>query len=97
MPRTAWVRGNCIQLVAEMSKITIQLELDEQQAQQYLQWLNVQFDTTMAEVWYSDRYRDVPSGQRAPQVVRDIPHLLGISRTRRELQKQLATGEGHPQ
>lgn len=77
-----------------MSKITIQLEFDEQQAKQYLQWLNAQFDTTMAEVWYSDRYRDVPAGIRAPRVVRDIPHLIGISRTRRELHKQLiATGE----
>jgi hypothetical protein len=73
-----------------MSKITIQLELDEQLAKQYLLWLNAQFDTTMAEVWYSDRYRNVPAGMRAPCVVRDIPHLLGISRTRRELQKQLA-------
>ncbi|RSC26475.1 hypothetical protein EGT09_08620 [Pseudomonas putida] len=77
-----------------MSKITIQLELDEQQAKQYLLWLNAQFDTTMAEVWYSDRYRDVPAGVRAPRVVQDIPHLIGISRTRRELQKQLgATAE----
>ncbi len=72
-----------------MSKITIQLEFDEQQAKQYLLWLNAQFDTTMAEVWYSDRYRDVPAGVRAPRVVQDIPHLIGISRTRRELQKQL--------
>ncbi|MNF03609.1 hypothetical protein D3C80_2029670 [compost metagenome] len=48
----------------------------------------------MAEVWYSDRYREVPAGIRAPRVVRDIPHLIGISRTRRELHKQLiATGE----
>ena len=78
-----------------MSKITIQLMFDEQLAKQYLLWLNAQFDTTMAEVWYSDRYRNVPAGMRAPHGGRDIPHLLGISRTRRELQKQLAGhGEG---
>jgi len=89
MPRSAWVRGNCIPLVAEMSNITIQLKLDEQQAKQYLQWLNSQYDTTMAEVWYSDRYRYVPSGQRAPKVMLDLPHLAGICRTRSELKKQL--------
>ncbi|MCP3788940.1 hypothetical protein [Pseudomonas sp. N2-11] len=73
-----------------MSKITLQLELDRQQAKHYLLWLNTQFDTTIAEVWYSDRYRDVPVGLRGPRVLRDIPHLVGISRTRRELHRQLA-------
>lgn len=94
MPRPAWVRGNCIQLVATMTKITIQLELDEQQAERYLQWLNFQYSTTMAEVWHSDRYRHVPSGERGPKVLRDVPHLVGIGRTCRELKKKLAcTGE----
>ena len=72
-----------------MSNITIQLELNQQQAEQYLQWLNSQYDTTMADVWYSDRYRNVPRGQRAPKVLLDIPHLTGICRTRNELKKQL--------
>ncbi|TDF86316.1 hypothetical protein [Pseudomonas sp. H9] len=72
-----------------MSNITIQLKLDEQQAKQYLRWLNSQYDNTMAEVWYSDRYRHVPSGQRGPQVLLDLPHLAGICRTRSELKKQL--------
>lgn len=90
MPRSAWVRGNCILPVADMSKITIQLELDEQQAQRYLQWLNSQFDTTMAEVWHSDRYRNVPTGKRGSKVLSDIPYLVGIGRTCRELRKQLA-------
>ncbi|GLO54794.1 hypothetical protein PPUJ20066_08300 [Pseudomonas putida] len=89
MPRIAWVRGNCIQSVAEMSKITLQLKLNEQQAKHYLQWLNSQYDTTMAEVWYSDRYRHVPSGERGPRVLLDLPHLAGICRTRSELKKQL--------
>lgn len=74
-----------------MSNITIQLELNQQQAEQYLQWLNSQYDTTMADVWYSDRYRNVPSAQRAPKVLKDIPHLAGICRTRSELKKQLDT------
>ena len=47
------------------------------------------YDTTMADVWYSDRYRNVPSAQRAPKVLKDIPHLAGICRTRSELKKQL--------
>lgn len=72
-----------------MSNITIQLELNEQQAKQYLQWLNSQYDTTMADIWYSDRYRNVPSAQRAPKVLQDVPHLAGICRTRSELKKQL--------
>ena len=91
MPRFAWVRGNCIQLVANMSKITIKLELEEQQAERYLQWLNSQYSTTMAEVWHSDRYRHVPSGERGPKVLRDVPHLVGIGRTCRELKKQLGS------
>ncbi|AWY43729.1 hypothetical protein DKY63_28930 [Pseudomonas putida] len=76
-----------------MSNITIQLELNEQQAKQYLQWLNSQYDTTMADIWYSDRYRNVPSAQRAPKVLHDVPHLAGICRTRNELKKQLGAVE----
>lgn len=77
-----------------MSKITIQLELDEQQAERYLQWLDTQYSTTMAEVWHSDRYRHVPCGERGPKVLRDVPHLVGIGRTSRALKKQLgSTGE----
>ncbi|MHA6159480.1 hypothetical protein ACX3X6_01005 [Pseudomonas sichuanensis] len=72
-----------------MSKITIKLELDEQQAERYLQWLDTQYSTTMAEVWHSDRYRHVPSGERGHKVLRDVPHLVGIGRTCRELKKQL--------
>ncbi|WP_409295401.1 hypothetical protein [Pseudomonas sp. KCJK8670] len=74
-----------------MSKITIQLELDEQQAERYLQWLDTQYSTTMAEVWHSDRYRHVPSGERGHKVLRDVPHLVGIGRTCRELKKQLGS------
>lgn len=74
-----------------MTKITIHLELNQEQAKHYLQWLNSQFTTTMADVWYSDRYRNIPCGERAPLVMKDVPHLTGISRTRRELEKQLAS------
>lgn len=91
MPRSAWVRGNCIPLVADMSKITLQIELDEQQAKHYLQWLCSQYNLTMADVWYSDRYRNVPSGERGPKVLADVPHLQGICRTRKALEAQLST------
>ncbi|CAB5643237.1 Uncharacterised protein [Pseudomonas putida] len=98
MPRSAWVRGNCIQLVAEMSNITIQFTLDEQQAKQYLQWLAGQYTNAMAEVWYSDRYRNVPDGQRGRKVLQDLPHLRGICRTHKALEAQLkAAATGHAQ
>ena len=74
-----------------MSKITIQLELDEQQAKKYLQWLTSQYEVTMADLWYSDRYRNVPASQRGPKVLQDLPYLAGICRTRCELKKQLDT------
>lgn len=93
MPAAAWVRGNCTLLVADMTNITIQLELNPDQAKHYLAWLNSQYTTTMADVWYSDRYRNVPCGERAPQVMRDVPHLAGISRTKRELEKKLGTAD----
>lgn len=89
MPRSAWVRGNCIPLVAKMSNITIQLTLDEHQAKQYLQWLAGQYTNAMSEVWYSDRYRNVPSGQRGRKVLQDLPYLRGISRTHKALEAQL--------
>ncbi|MFV2945276.1 hypothetical protein [Pseudomonas japonica] len=73
-----------------MTNINIKLEMSTEQAKHYLQWLDSQFKTTMADVWYSDRYRNVPCGERAPHVMRDVPHLAGISRTRRELEKCLA-------
>ncbi|WP_070086063.1 MULTISPECIES: hypothetical protein [Pseudomonas] len=72
-----------------MSKITLQIELDEHQAKHYLLWLQSQYTLTMAEVWYSDRYRTVPAGERGPKVLADVPHLQGICRTRKALEKQL--------
>ncbi|QYX51526.1 hypothetical protein K3F44_18215 [Pseudomonas sp. S07E 245] len=77
-----------------MSKITLQIELNEQQAKHYLEWLSSQYNLTMADVWYSDRYRDVPAGERGPKVLADVPHLLGICRTRKELEKQLSPVAG---
>ncbi|MFJ7315073.1 hypothetical protein ACIQVE_20385 [Pseudomonas sp. NPDC098747] len=73
-----------------MSKITIKLELDGQQAQHYLQWLTSQYELTMADIWYSDRYRNTPSEQRGAKVLQDLPYLAGICRTRSILKKQLA-------
>ncbi len=89
MPRSAWVRGNCIPLVAEMSNITIQITLDEQQAKQYQLWLAGQFALEMSGVWYSDRYRNVPTGERGRKVLQDVPHLRGICRTRKALEDLL--------
>lgn len=85
-------------MVTNMSKITLKLELDEQQAKDYLLWLNGQYEVTMADIWHSDIYRNVPSGQRAPKVLEDLPFLAGICKTRTELKKQLVvTAMGHVQ
>lgn len=73
-----------------MSNITLHLALDERQARHYLSWLGSQFDAIMAELWFSDRYRDVPCGARGPNVLADHPHLAGIGRTCHALRKQLA-------
>lgn len=72
-----------------MRKVTIKFELEELQAKHFLQWLTNQYEITMADLWYSDRYRNVPSGQRAPKVLEDLPHLAGICKTRTELKRQL--------
>lgn len=72
-----------------MRKVTIKFELEEPQAKHFLQWLTNQYEITMADLWYSDRYRHVPSGQRAPKVLEDLPHLAGICKTRTEIKKQL--------
>lgn len=74
-----------------MSKINLQIELDEQQAKHYLQWLDSQYTLTMAEVWYSDRYRNVPAGERGSKVLADVPHLQGICRTRKALERKLSS------
>ena len=72
-----------------MSKINLQIELDEQQAKHYLQWLDSQYTLALSEVWYSDRYRNVPVGERGKQVMADMPHLRGICRTQKALALQL--------
>lgn len=82
-------KGKLHSIGGDMSKITLQIELDEQQAKHYLQWLSSQFNLTMADVWYSDRYRNVPAGERAPKVLADVPHLQGICRTRKALEQKL--------
>lgn len=95
--RCAWVGGICTLLVAEMNKITIKLEMDEHQAQHYLLWLTTQYEVTLADIWYSDRYQNVPSGQRAPKVLEDMPYLAGLCKTRSELKKQLVVIAEHAQ
>lgn len=90
--RFTWMKGNCNLLAADMSKITIQLNLDEQQANKYPQRLTNQYEVTMADLGDSDRYRKVPAGQRSSKALPDLPCLAEICCTRCELKKQLDTG-----
>jgi hypothetical protein len=72
-----------------MSSITIEITLDEQQAKKFQLWLAAQYAHAMADVWYSDRYRSVPTGERGRKVLQDLPHLRGICRTSKALETQL--------
>ena len=73
-----------------MSNINVTIQLDPKQAEAYLRWLVSQYEQAMADCWYSDKYRYVPEGFRAPRVLQDHPHIAGISRCARELRKQLS-------
>jgi hypothetical protein len=73
-----------------MSDITVSIQLNPQQGRAYLRWLVSQYEQAMADCWYSDRYRYVPEGLRAQRVLDDHPHIAGISRSARELRKQLS-------
>ncbi|WP_421684496.1 hypothetical protein HKW98_09120 [Stutzerimonas urumqiensis] len=73
--------------------ITVQITLNTQQAEAFLRWLASQYQVLMTECWYADRYRHTPSGFRAPLILQDHPHVAGVSRTARELKKQLTAGE----
>lgn len=72
-----------------MSEITVSIQLNRKQAEAYLAFMVSQYEQAMAACWYSDRYRYVPEGLRAPSVMVDHPHIAGIGRTTRELRKQL--------
>lgn len=74
-----------------MSKITIQLNLDEHQVKPCPHRLTTQHEVTMAILWYSGHHRKVPTGQRGSKVLLDLPYLAGTCRTRCELKKQLDT------
>lgn len=73
-----------------MSDINLSIQLNQSQGQAYLRWLVSQYEQAMAELWYSDRYRYVAEGLRAQRVLADHPHIAGISRSARELRKQLS-------
>lgn len=73
-----------------MSEITVSIQLNHRQAEAYLKFLVSQYEQAMAACWYSDKYRYVPEGFRAPRVLQDHPHIAGISRSARELHKQLS-------
>lgn len=72
-----------------MSTLHITVQLDRRQSERYLRWLLCQYEQTMAELWYSDRYRYTPEGLRAQRVLADHPHIAAISRTLRELRRQI--------
>jgi hypothetical protein len=76
-------------MVARMSDITVSIHLDPKQAQAYLTFLVNQYEQVMAACWFSDQYRYTPEGLRGRKVLDDHPHIAGISRTARELKKQL--------
>lgn len=72
-----------------MSDITVSIQLDPKQAKAYLTFLVSQYEQAMAACWFSDQYRYTPEGLRGRKVLADHPHIAGISRTARELKKQL--------
>ncbi|WP_397377095.1 hypothetical protein [Pseudomonas sp.] len=72
-----------------MSDITVSIQLDPKQAKAYLTFLVSQYEQAMAACWFSDQYRYTPEGLRGRKVLDDHPHIAGISRTARELKKQL--------
>jgi hypothetical protein len=76
-------------MVARMSDITVSIQLDPKQAKAYLTFLVSQYEQAMAACWFSDQYRYTPEGLRGRKVLDDHPHIAGISRTARELKKQL--------
>lgn len=73
----------------DMSNITLEIQLDRQQAEAYLRWLVSQYEQAMAECWYDDRYRHTPTGFRGPRILKDHPHIVGIGRSARELHKRM--------
>jgi hypothetical protein len=77
-------------MVAQMSDLTLSIQLNRKQAQAYLRYLVSQYEQAMADCWYSDRYREVPEGLRGQRVLQDHPHIAGIGRSARELKRLLA-------
>ncbi|HTO17714.1 MAG TPA: hypothetical protein VL129_01005 [Pseudomonas sp.] len=72
------------------TQITVSIQLSPTQAEAYLSWVVRQYELAMTEVWYSDRYRNVPEGLRGQAVLRDHPYIAGLNRTARELRRQVA-------
>ncbi len=71
------------------TQITVSIQLTPRQARAYLNWVVRQYELAITEVWYSDRYRNVPEGLRGPRVLHDYPHIAGLNRTARELRRQV--------
>lgn len=69
--------------------IPVTVEVQRHQALAYLRWLDNQYQLAMAEVWFADRYRNTPAGERGRAILLDHQHIVGIYRTRRALRLQL--------
>lgn len=70
-------------------EVSINVTVDRQQAESYLQWLVSQYELAMTEFWFDDRYRFTPQGFRAKRIIADHPHMVGLVRSMRELRTQL--------
>lgn len=72
-----------------MSRITIEIQLDEREAKAYLRWLDSQYEATVDEVRRSNPYSTTPQGERGRLVLNTHPRVAGIDRSRRALRNQL--------
>jgi len=75
------------------TNVSIQIQLQPQQAEAYLRWLTSQYEQLMAACWYDDKYRYTPAGFRGPRILEDHPHIAGLNRTMRVLVKELKAQE----
>ncbi|NNT92970.1 hypothetical protein [Stutzerimonas nitrititolerans] len=75
------------------TNVSIQIQLQPQQAEAYLRWLTSQYEQLMAACWYDDRYRYTPQGLRGKRILEDHPHIAGLNRTMRVLVKELKPQE----
>jgi len=75
------------------TNLSIEIQLNAQQADAYLRWLTSQYELLMAACWYDDKYRYTPQGMRGRRILEDHPHIAGVNRTMRVLVKELKQQE----